>query len=260
MGKIVESMKKLAPMLNKNSFEVGLPKINHRDVVVYPTNAESNTEKYIFRLYTNGKVKLLIDRVSDLFFEKEYDNFDSLLIDFIQLEMSTGKGYDQPQFIDLLPIIDTCSEFTCTRYTNSTTLKAYYVDENNSLLVDVTKREIRYMTHGHISNKFNSELKITHNIKDIYNVANAMKYVARLHQIDIFQLCGLATQCLFNEDRTVEFIFQNNHSLRIAYFESTDEWKVKIMKKENDRWVKIDKIITKDYSDVESKIQYVINL
>lgn len=260
MGNITESMKKLAPMLNKNSFEIGIPKMNYRDVAIYPTEAESNSRKYVFRLYTNGKVRLSIDRISDLFFEKEYDNFDSLLIDFIQLEMSTGKGYNHPQFIDILPIIEMCSELSCTRYSDSTTIQAHYLDENNSLLIDVSEQAIRYMTYGHINNKFTSELKTAKSFKDIYNVANAMKYVARLHQIDIFHLSGMAKQCLFNEDRTVEFIFKNNYSLRIGFFESTQEWKVKIMKKEGDKWKKIEKILTRNYADVEEKIHYVINL
>jgi len=258
--KILNSLKQLSPMLNNNSFEIDIPSINSRTVTIYPTNSESNTEKYQFELFTDGTIKLSIDRISDLFFEKEYENFDSLLLDLVQLDLKSSKGYDNPHLIDILPIANMCDKLTCMRNINSTTIKAYFVDEDNSLLIDIDEKEVKYMVYGHTNNKFTSELKFAKNIKDIYNIANAMKYVGRLHQIDILQLTSLSEQCNFNNDRTVEFVFKNNYSVKIGFFESTREWKVDTMKKENGKWVKLDKIITKDYPEVEAKILLVPRL
>ena len=257
MGKVKEYMSKLATVLNANSFSIALEGIDCQKITVYPNNPETNTKEYSFMLYDDGKIELKINRISDLFIERKYDSFDNFLIDLITLEGKNGGGYPHPQLKEMLPIIESCHEFTCKRRVNSTEIKAVYLDEDISLLIDVSKDGIKYMTYGNNNSKFNSELKKVRSFKKLHNVAYAMQYCGNLNPIDMVQLVSKCESCHFNMDKSIEFHFPNHYGLKIGYFESTGEWEIVGLKKELGIWEKQKTLITNEYSKLEKNIEEI---
>lgn len=257
MGKVKEYMSKLAPVLNANSFSIALEGIDEQEITIYPNNPETNTKDYSFILREDGSIKLKINRISELFIEREYDSFDSFLIDLITIESKNGGGYPHPQLKEILPIIEVCHEFRCIRNKNNAQFKASFLDENISLLVEVSKDGIRYMISSDTNPKFNSELKEIRNFKKLHNIAYAMQYCGNLNPIDMVQLTEKCTECLFNTDKTIEFHFPNNYGLKIGYFTSTGEWEIIGLKKELGEWTKQKTLITNEYSKLEKNIEEI---
>lgn len=260
MGKIEENLLSLAPVLNANSFEIPFKGVHWHELIIYPNNPQTNTKDYRFTLFEDGNSKLKINRISELSIEKEYKNFeDDALFDLIIAEGKNGGGYPHPSLNQLLPIINCCHEFYCKRRERNTELRANFIDEGISLLVDITPDEIRYMIYGMNDSKFHSELKIARSIQELYNIAYAMQYCGNLHKIDMVMLTTKSESCHFDLDKSIEFRLRNNHGIKIGYFEETKTWDVTKLEKIDNKWENDKHQIVKNYSELEKIIETLLS-